>query len=41
MEGTGGKGPFCKAREMDAPADLGSVLATGSIKYVGKVSQKI
>lgn len=33
IEGTGGKGPFFRAREMDAPADLGIVCDTGPVKH--------
>ena len=33
MEGMGGKGPFFRAREIDAPAALGNVLDAGPVKY--------
>lgn len=39
VEGTGGRGPFCKAREMDAPADLGKVCETVPIKCTREVTQ--
>lgn len=38
MEGTGGKGPFFRAREMDAPAALGNVWDTRPVKYARALS---
>lgn len=38
MEGTGGKGPFFRASEMDDPAALGNVWEIDPFEYAKKLS---